>query len=148
MEVGRPTVMTPEIIARLEDAFLHGANDKEAIFQANIGSSTFYEYCQKNPDFAERKEQLKDMVKYRAKLNVAKAINEGDKTLSQWYLERKAKDEFSTRTEQTGKDGAPLIPENTAVIAELTAKLNALHGGAGITSDGQTSSAVGPEAQN
>lgn len=99
MEPGRPTVMTPEIISKLEEAFLNGANDKEAIFLANIGSSTFYEYCKSNPDFAERKEALKDMPKYTAKMNIVSKINKGDVSTSQWYVERKIKEEFSNRTD-------------------------------------------------
>lgn len=115
-DVGRPTIMTPETISLLEGAFLNGASDKEAIFQANIGSTTFYNYCAENPEFVIRKEMLKDQVKYRARKNIAEAINDGDKPLSQWYLERKVKDEFSLRTEQTGKDGVQLIPESKTDI--------------------------------
>lgn len=115
--------MSPETISLLEGAFLNGASDREAIFQANISSATFYSYCKDNPDFSERKEHLKDQVKYRARRNIAEAIAEGDKPLSQWYLERKSKDEFSLRTEQTGKDGIALIPESkTGVDIEEIAK--------------------------
>lgn len=108
---GRPTVITEGVLQKLEMAFFNGATDKEAIFQADISSSAFYDYCKENPEFAERKEQLKDQTKYQARMNVAEAIREGDKQLSQWYLERKAKEEFSTRTEQTGADGAAIQHE-------------------------------------
>jgi hypothetical protein len=123
-ERGRPTVMTSENIAKLEEAFLNGATDKEAMFIADISSSTFYDYCKENPEFAERKEALKDMVKYRARQNIVSAINDGDKTLSQWYLERKAKDEFSQRTEQTGKDGKDLVPDTSGEVRELANKFD------------------------
>jgi hypothetical protein len=43
-----------------------------------------------------------------ATLNIVKAIDSGDVKASQWYLERKCKDEFSTRTENTGENGEPL----------------------------------------
>lgn len=115
-KVGRPAAITTEIIGKLEVAFLNGASDKEACFVAGIGATTLYEYCNDNPQFAERKEALKEMIKYKARSNVSKAINDGDKPLSQWYLERKAKDEFSVRTENTGKDGKDLIPEQTPEI--------------------------------
>ncbi len=107
-DTGRPSVMTAETIAKLEEAFTHGATDKEAAFIAGIGARTLYDYCQENEEFSQRKEALKDMVKYQARMNIAKAINAGDKPLSQWYLERKGKDEFSSRTENTGADGTPL----------------------------------------
>ena len=97
--VGRPTVMTPEVIAKLEEAFSYGATDKEAIFLANISKDAFYDYCKAHPDFSERKEALKDMPKYRARRNIVNKINEGDVPTSQWYAERKAKEEFSNRTD-------------------------------------------------
>lgn len=96
---GRPTIMTPENIAKLEEAFMKGLNDQEACLYAGIGKSTLYNYCQENPDFMERKEQLKNHLKMRAKLNIEEEINKGDKPLSQWYLERRAKDEFSIKQE-------------------------------------------------
>lgn len=47
--------------------------------------------------------------------NIARAlqkeseIEDARKETSKWYLERRMKDEFSTRTEATGKDGQPLV---------------------------------------
>lgn len=124
---GRPTVMTEETLRKLEEAFLNGATDKEAIFQADISSTAFYDYCKENPDFAERKEALKDQVKYRARMNIVKAIEEGDKQLSQWYLERKVKNEFAQRTEHTGEEGGPIALETTEKIKEAAKLLNELH---------------------
>lgn len=97
--VGRPTVMDEATLRILEDAFSIGATDKEAIFLANISSSTFYDYCKEHPEFAERKEALKDMPKYKARKNIVERINRGDISVSQWYAERKAKEEFSSRTD-------------------------------------------------
>lgn len=98
-EVGRPHTITPEILTKLDEAFSNGASDKEAIFIAGVASSTFYKYCQENPEYLERKEALKDMIKYQARKNLTKAINSEDKAISQWYLERKVKEEFSPRQE-------------------------------------------------
>lgn len=107
---GRPSVMTEEIIAKLEEGFLRGLTDTEACLYSDIAPSTLYEYQKENPGFSERKDQLKQAVRMKAKLNVTDAINTGDKLLSTWYLERKAKDEFSNRTELTGAEGKNLIP--------------------------------------
>lgn len=109
MPAGRPTVMTPEIIARLEEVFLNGASDKEACAFVGIATATLYDYCQANPEFAERKEALKEMPKYRARINIVTALNDGDKQVSLWYAERKIKEEFAQRTETTGKDGKDII---------------------------------------
>lgn len=104
-KVGRPTIMTKDVIAKLEIAFSHGATDKEAIFIAEISKDAFYDYCKLNPSFTERIEGLRDLPKYTAKSNIIKKINTGSIFESEWWLERKAKDEFSTRNEMTGKNG-------------------------------------------
>lgn len=106
--VGRPTKMTPENIAKLEIAFSNGASDVEACFVAGITKTTLYEYCIVHPEFTDRKEALKDMVKYQARTNVADAVRDGDKSLSQWYLERKVKEEFAQRSELTGQNGGAI----------------------------------------
>src|SRR3990167_3654505 len=98
-EIGRPTVMTPETIAKLEEAFLMALNDREACLFSNIAPSTLYAYCQENREFSERKELLKEQVKIKAKRNIADAIDAKNVSLSKWYLERKAKDEFSSKQE-------------------------------------------------
>ena len=101
-KVGRPTVMTEDMIGKLELLFAKGLSDREACLIADISPSTLYDYCTANPDFAERKELLKEQVKTKAKLNIAEAIEQEDIDISKWYLERKAKDEFSTKQEISG----------------------------------------------
>lgn len=97
--LGRPTVMTEDIIAKLEEGFLRGYSDREACLYSDIATSTLYEYCKANPEFAERKELLKESLKIRAKDNVAEELAKKNLSLSQWYLERRAKDEFSPKVE-------------------------------------------------
>lgn len=101
-KVGRPSVMTKTMIGKLEMLFAQGLSDREACLVANISPSTLYDYCNENPEFAERKELLKEQIKITAKLNVAEAIEKKDIDMSKWYLERKAKDEFSTKQEISG----------------------------------------------
>lgn len=98
-KVGRPTVMTEEVLQKLEYAFMRGLSDVEACLYANIATSTLYNYCNDNPYFMERKEELKKYPTAQAKLNVTEAIENGDTDISKWYLERRAKDEFSTKQE-------------------------------------------------
>ena len=97
--VGRPTVVTPEVVAKLEYGFMRGMNDTEACLYADISRSAFYDYCNKNPEFTDRKEELKKQPSVKAKLNVTEAIEQGDVDLSKWYLERRNKDEFSLKQE-------------------------------------------------
>jgi len=111
-DIGRPTVMTEEVLRKLEDAYSNDATDLEACFLANISKSTLYDYQQDNPDFVERKKALKEMTKYRAKKNIKEKIQEGDVDTSKWYVERKGKDEgFSNRQELSGPDGKELQPQ-------------------------------------
>jgi hypothetical protein len=98
-EVGRPTVMTEDVIRKLEYAYMRGLSDREACLYANIATSTLYNYCNDNPAFSERKELLKEQVKTKAKMIVADLIDNNDADTAKWYLERKAKDEFSTKQE-------------------------------------------------
>lgn len=101
--------MTKETLQKLEQAFSDGATDKEAIFYAGISSATFYAYCKEHPEFSERCDDLREQIKLQAKRNIVKKINDGDVSISQWYAERKIKGEYSTRTEQTGADGQPVV---------------------------------------
>lgn len=110
--VGRPTVLTEEVIRILEEAFSNDATDLQACFLAKISKTALYEYQKDHPEFAERKEALKAMTGYQAKKVIKSLIDKADGDKSAWYLERKAKDEgFNTRTEMTGKDGEDLFPK-------------------------------------
>lgn len=100
---GRPSIMTEEVLAKLEQAFMDGHTDEEACLIGEIDHSTLYRYCQQNPDFARKKELLKNNPKIKARRNILQQINAGDVELSKWYLERKAKDEFSIKQEVTNE---------------------------------------------
>ena len=102
-KVWRKTVMTSEIIDKLELWFSYWFTDREACLFANIWESTLYDYCQANPEFSERKEILKNSPTIKAKTNVVKKINSGDIPQSNRRLERKAKNEFSTKQEVDAK---------------------------------------------
>jgi len=95
--VGRPTVMTPDTVKKLEEAFLLGCTDLEACLVADISKETLYNYQDKNPEFVGRKEKLKLFPIYRARASVMNGIDDPDLALK--FLERKKKDEFSLRTE-------------------------------------------------
>lgn len=106
---GRPYAITDNVLALLHEAFSYGASDIEACQYAGISKDALYNYQQRNPEFTDQKARLKEMPKFRAKRNIVDAISDGDTNISQWYLERKGKDEFSTRNEHTGADGEDLV---------------------------------------
>lgn len=103
-----PPKLSLQQISLLTEAFTNCANDKEAYTYAGICKANFYFWQKINPEFVDRKAALKDLVKYKAKSNIVKGINEGETSASKWWLERKNKEEFSLRVENTGKDGEPI----------------------------------------
>ena len=106
---GRPTVMTSDVIAKLEQAFAIDATVEEACSYAEISRDAFYDYLKKEPTFSDRIEDLRNRPILKARQTIVKNLErpEGAK----WYLERKRKNEFAQRQEFTGKDGADLIPD-------------------------------------
>lgn len=96
---GRPTKMTKEVLEKLEVAFLDGHTDEEACLIAEINPSTLYTYCKNHKNFSSKKELLKQNTKMVARRNIVNKIHDGDVELSKWYLERKAKEEFSVKQE-------------------------------------------------
>lgn len=107
---GRPTIMTPDRVNKLEQAFALGCSDKEACLYADISKQTLYTYQKKNPEFVDRKEILKESLVLKARTVIADSLNNKNEDTARWYLERKKKAEFSTRQEITGEDGESLTP--------------------------------------
>lgn len=113
-EIGRPTIMTPETISKLEEVFAIGGSDNEACFYADIGKTTLYNYQQEHPEFVERKEALKERPVLKARQTIVKGLDLAEN--ARWFLERKLKKEFASRSELTGKDGEKLMPTVIQII--------------------------------
>lgn len=113
---GRPTVMTPEVIQKLEAAFSRDATDLEACYHAGISKSAFYEHQDASPGFKERKDLLKagvtlavrntvidGIVGVPARLNAAGKVLRKElppnPELGLKWMERKLKKEFGLRSE-------------------------------------------------
>ena len=108
---GRPTVMTPEAIDKLKTAFMMGCSNEEAVLFAGINRTSLYNYEKENPQFVDEKEILRQRPKLKARMNVIKSIENESVDDSKWYLERKLKGEFSTRSELTGAGGKGLLDD-------------------------------------
>ncbi|MAI17103.1 MAG: hypothetical protein CBC71_06365 [Rhodobacteraceae bacterium TMED111] len=94
---GRPTVMTPETVNKLEQAFALGCTDLEACLFAQISKQTLYDYEKKNPKFSDLKVMLKEMPVLKARQAVLNGFD-SDSKLAFDYLKNKKSDEFSTKT--------------------------------------------------
>lgn len=94
---GRPPVMTPAVVGKVELGFSKGLNKTECAKFAGISRDTLYEYIKENPKFSDRIEELQSHPSMKAKINLADRIEKGDIEASKWYLERKNRDEFSLK---------------------------------------------------
>ena len=81
----------PTIKAKLEQAFAIGCTDEEACIVAGISKGTLYGYIEQDPDFHERKEELKQFPVIKAKHSVVSRLRK-DVATSKWDLERKTKE--------------------------------------------------------
>jgi hypothetical protein len=104
---GRPTVMTPEIVAKLEQAFAIDATVEEACSYADISRDAFYDHLKREPRFSDRIAELRQRPVLKARQTVVKSLDTPQG--AQWYLARKRKNEFAERLENTGADGVPLV---------------------------------------
>ena len=107
-----PSKMTPETIQKLEMAFANSFTDTEACLYAGIWLSTLYDYCKANPKFSDKKEALKKKPNLKAKQNIIQSMNDWNIQDSKRWLERKSKDEFSTKVEN----------DNTITVKDIVVK--------------------------
>ena len=127
-EVGRPPVITESVVRKLEKAFMAGLSDRQACASVGIGRQTLYDYCKDNPEFSDRKEDLKKMPAIHAQIAIAKAVKT-DPNMALKYLERKERKEWAPPTvkqdinvtnELEHKSEEQLDAELDAIQAELT----------------------------
>jgi len=95
--MGRPTVVTPEVLEKLKEAFLLGCTDGEACLFADISVPTLYNYQASNPGFLELKEQWKENPFILARQTINKGLRtDHDHALR--YMERKILRFLTVRT--------------------------------------------------
>lgn len=111
-KAGRPSVITDAVVGKLELGFSKGLNKTECCRFAGISRDSLYAYLEKNPKFSDRIEELQSHPSMKAKINIADRIEKGDIDLSQWYLERKCRDEFSLKQEVAASVNAAIKLED------------------------------------
>jgi len=108
---GRPESISGDILAKLRSAFMIGCTEEEACLFARINPATLYRHKQRHPEFCKEIELLRHHPKLKARITIQKNLN--DPKVAAWYLERKAKDEFSAE-----KDDKNNNPNKSAEQAE------------------------------
>lgn len=95
---GRPTVMTADVVSKLEVSFSYDATVEEACLDAGISKDSYYRFIKKFPQFSDRVDELRQApyLVLRKKV-IAEGEHNADTALR--FLERKKKGEFSPRTE-------------------------------------------------
>lgn len=110
-QVGHPPVIDDRILQELRKAFAGGHTDAEACQIVGISPATLYNYQNKFPAFLEQKELLKLNPFIKARQTIVNNLS--DPEYATWFLERKGKSEFGTKTsvEYTNTDAAALSDE-------------------------------------
>jgi hypothetical protein len=119
-DVGRPTKMIPEVIGKLEEIFALDGTVKEACFYAGINPDTYYTFVKENPKYSERFDLLRETPVLAARRTIVNSLKNPDNAFK--YMERKRKNEWSLRIENTGADGKDLIP--TPILGGITSPSN------------------------
>lgn len=103
--MARPTKMTEEVVAKLEEALKDDLTVEQACAYAGIHKSTFYREFQDDLDFATKMQRAKQYIFHKAQKNVVKSILNGSTEDSKWYLSRKYKAEsFNSIVEKIDKE--------------------------------------------
>lgn len=110
MDVGRPTVMTPDVLNKLEEIFALGGTDTEACLYADISPGTLYKYQKEHPEFIERKEALKETPFLKARRTIVNSLDDANNAFK--YMERKKKGEFGNTLELSGEVTAKIVRLN------------------------------------
>jgi len=112
---GRPTVITPEVLAKLEQAFAIDSTVQEALAYAEIKQDAYYDYLKKTPEFSERIEELRQRPILAARKRVVNGINETYQNAID-YLKRKRREEFGDRMGVDAQVKITVDPEEKAII--------------------------------
>lgn len=100
----KPKGVREKVWIAVVDAWTNGLSDRDASFRASQDSGVFVreseikEWRNDYPEVDALRDFLHSDIVANAKLNIAERIKSGDVTTSKWYLERKAADEFSTKS--------------------------------------------------
>ncbi len=131
-EVGRPTVVTPGVVQKLQAAFQRGFSVSTACKIARISRETYYKTLKESKEFADTMEGAQEYAKILAGdviLDVLQDVHRGKKdpktgevvpkkysettvvNTSRWFLEKLEKESFGSqsilaaKTESDGKGG-------------------------------------------
>lgn len=98
---GRPSLLTPDTVRKLEEVFAIDGTVEEACFYAEISRDTYYRWIKENPALSDRFEALRQKPVLKARETIIKDLK--NPAGAQWYLSRKRKSEFGGGIEEGQK---------------------------------------------
>jgi len=113
---GRPTVMTPEVLKMLKEAFSIGGDITEACAYAEISRDAYYDYIKKNPEFSDKVELWQSKPILLSRQTMMTSIKGGNTQDAKWMLEKKRAKEFRNNKDITS-DGEKIEPNDVPRFA-------------------------------
>ena len=94
-KMGAPVKMTETTVRKVEMALWHGYSVSTACLISGISRDTYYSHIAKNPELSDRFEVAKEMVSYKARNVIIRAVADNDISAAKFWLERKSRAEFA-----------------------------------------------------
>lgn len=95
---GRPSVMKPDVVRKLEHALVYDVSVEAACLMAGISRQTYYDFLKRCPKFADRIADLREAVYARIQMNVMTEA-EVNPEFGMRVLERRRRTQWATRQE-------------------------------------------------
>lgn len=100
---------------------MNSFTDEEAALYAKIGVRTLYKYIERNPEFGQRKEQLKLHPNLKAKQTIVSSL--GQLPAAQWWADRKSIDLMpQSKVVHAGKIETETKGESTQQVKEIVTR--------------------------
>ena len=114
----RKPLIDEEKTKKMEELFALDLPLQVVCSQVGISDQTYYNECNRNPQFLGRMEKAKNLVHVMAGRTIAKAIRDGDVQSSKWYMEHKD-ERFKKENKISLNANAETDPETWAVATWL-----------------------------
>lgn len=113
--MSRPTVITAKVVRLLVTCFQNGLTVRQACWQSGVSHEAYYQRLRSDSEFADIMSKAQQLPSMTARNNVLKAIKKGDLSSSRWWLERKDKEEFSSKADVTMQEEVTTMPSSVEV---------------------------------
>jgi len=154
-----PMLEDDELLRKIKQSILDGNDLKTTANVCGIVESTFYTYTSSNylniSDKIEGWRRDRKLMLADRNIESILCLGLSDKQalkvvadMSKFVKETLDKENYSKRSELTGKGGTQLIPENTQEIKDLTSQLNEIYGGTSKSSNGEPASVMGSKVSD